>query len=85
MWNPWRVKCPRCSAKLEMSLLVKTFFALIPLLGAMYGGVPIFMEETGRWSADTSAIYFAFTAPALVGLSYVLWPRTKLLLRRPQS
>lgn len=85
MWNPWRIECPKCNSKLEMSRLVKTFCALIPLLGAVYGGVPIFMEETGRWSEDTSALYFALTAPALIGLSYVLWRRTKLLLRRPTS
>jgi hypothetical protein len=66
-----------------MSPLVKTFFVLVLPLGAIYGGIPIFMEVTGRWSAANSLIYFGITAPALFGLSYVLWPRTKLFLRKP--
>lgn len=82
MWNPWRVKCPKCKAELQMSRRVKTFFALLLPLGAVYGGIPIFMEETVRWRTAHSLAYFAITAPLLMGLSYALWPRTRLLLRK---
>jgi len=81
MWNPWRVKCPHCHAKLKMSGFVKIFSMLAIPLGLMYGSVPIYMEETKQWAAQDSFIYFAITVPALMALSYALWPRTKLLNR----
>jgi len=47
-------------------------------LGFVYGGVPIYMEETCRWATVDSLTYFALTIPALLGIGYLMWPITKL-------
>ena len=73
MWNPWRVRCPNCRAALQVSRLVKALaIAGIPL-GILYAAVPIYMEESGRWLTIQSLVYFAVTAPLLLGLDYAFW------------
>lgn len=81
MWNPWRVTCPHCRAKLMMSSQAKVLSALCIPLGLVYGAIPIYMEETGRWTTHNSLVFFAITAPCLLGIGYALWFRTRLHLR----
>ena len=81
MWNPWRVTCPHCHAKLMMSKLVKVFSVLCIPLGIVYGSIPIYMEETGRWATHNSLVFFAITAPALLVIAYGQWLRTRLYAR----
>jgi hypothetical protein len=54
-------------------------FLLVPL-GLAYGGIPIFMEETGRWVTRDSLTYFAVTIPAIFIGAYLIWQRVTISL-----
>ena len=78
LWNPWRVKCPKCAAPLQMSKVAKVAVVLAIPIGILYGAIPIYMEETGRWVQADSYAYFALSIPLLLGLGYFGWYLTRL-------
>jgi len=49
--------------------------------GMLFGGIPIYMEETGRWATMGSLMYFLIGGALLAYLGRILWPKTKLLLK----
>ena len=61
-----------------MSRTSKLATILAAPLGLVYGGVPIYMEETCRWATLDSLTYFALTIPVLSVVWYLMWPMTKL-------
>lgn len=81
MWNPWRVRCPYCKASLQMSRWSKIATVVSLPIGLLYGSAAVYMEETGRWTAEGSYVYFAITVPLIIALGYFLWPLTRFSLR----
>ena len=81
MWNPWQTRCPECKALLEMALPSKLAAVLSVPAGLLFGGIPIYMEETGHWATVGSLTYFVVGGALLSYLGRILWPKTQLLLK----
>lgn len=78
IWNPWRVRCPGCGVLLQMSLLQKILFLLALPFGVIYGGVLICIEESVGWGTMGTLVFFVSTALILIGIDFLLWPKTKI-------
>jgi hypothetical protein len=54
-------------------------------VGLLYGGVAIYMEETGLWVEQDSYLYFSITAPIIIYIGYLVWPLTKFTVREDNA
>ena len=80
--NPWNCRCPHCSGRLEMTLPWKWVYIGALGLGGALAGVAIYQEEMGHWQTSDSLRFFFWAAVALLPISCVIWPLTRLKAKR---
>lgn len=85
MFNPWKVACPSCKAKLEMGRASKVATILSVPIGLVLAGFAIYMEETKQWVTQDSLTYFAITLSILIAIGYVVWPLTHFYAKQKNA
>jgi hypothetical protein len=82
MFNPWNIKCRKCSAILQGGVWQKIGLFAGFVAGLAIAGFAIWQEEAGKWETSDSLVWFAFSLTILYLACLLLWPRYTFTIKR---